>query len=299
VRDWYRAEEDPARHHRGLLIVWIAVALAAWIISGSRLHSDAPGARAWESFLAIPLVIAAALGVLEIAERRVGFFLSLAFGLLALGGAALVVGQMLPGLAGVEEVLEFSGVRLSIRSLGMLGFLLVAGIMLAHVSRGRDGRRRFVLTSMLAVIVAANCAWGLVAVRRTSAGDRELEELRVGLARLPSANQCTFVALAGAEVSELIEPPAQLVHAVASLWPDAELRFASSWEDAAGDGQSASTREENPATVFVTWSPRSRLRGVAPAADLKAAAPPFHYHDLEIIAYVRDRPSLTTGLAPP
>ncbi len=299
VRDLYRADDESARRHQGLLLVWIGAALTGWLVSSGPAAADAPGVRTWEALLAVPLVIAAALGLLEIAERRVGFLLSLAFGLLAVGGAAVMAGQFLAGSAGDEALVEFSGVHLSVRSLGMLAFLAAAGAVLARLPRGRDGRQRFVLSGMLAVIIAANCAWGMLAVRRTSPGDRELAELKSGLARLPTMDQCTFVAVAPADASDPAEPPAQLIEAIACLWPGAEMKFASSWDDAAADGQSAPQRDENATAVFVTWSPQGHPRRVAPAADLKAAAPPFHYRGLEIVAYTRERSSPATGLSPP
>ena len=40
-----------------------------------------------------------------------------------------------------------------------------------------------------------NCLWGAVAVRRTNAGDRELDDLRAGLSKLTQVDRCTFVAL--------------------------------------------------------------------------------------------------------
>jgi hypothetical protein len=70
--------------------------------------------------------------------------------------------------------------------------------------------------------------------------------------------------------------------------------FADSWE-----GLTAINREtkwdDKPDAVFVGWSPRGRLRGTAPAGDLKPAAPPFHYLDLEIVAYVRDAAPLASA----
>jgi hypothetical protein len=288
LRDWYRSDDDSARRYRGLLVVWIAAALTGWMLSGGPAGADAPGGRAWDTLLAIPLVIAAALGLIDIAERRVGFFLSLAFGLLAIGGAAVSAGQFLTGEPGEESVLVFSGWHVSLRSLSILAVLAAAGAVLARLPRGRDGRQRAVLAGMLAVIVAAHCVWGILAVRRTSAGDHELEELRAGLARLPATRQCTFVALTSAEASPLPHPPPQLVAVAALLWPDAAINFSSSWDDA-GAGESVAEADEAATAVFVTWSPRGRPRRVAPAPDLKAAAPPFHYGDLEVVAYTRDR----------
>jgi 4-amino-4-deoxy-L-arabinose transferase-like glycosyltransferase len=289
IRDLYRAEQDPTRQHRGLLVVWIAAALATWIFAAGPARTETAGARTWEAFLAVPVVIAAAMGLLDIAERRISFLLSLAFGLLAVGGAALMAGQYWKGPPGDEEMLELWGLNVSLPNLATLAILAGGGMILARFALGRDRRQRLVLTGLLAVIVLANCAWGIFGVRRANAGDRELEELRSGLARLPAMNACTFVALAPAENADPAQPPPALVYVVGCVWPQAGMRFTTSWEGAAD--QLATEPSATPATVFVSWSPRGRPRSAAPSAGLKSAAAPFHYQDLEIVAYVRDAAS--------
>ena len=89
VRDLWRADEDPGKRHRGLLLVWGAVALFAWLLFSRPGPGNFPMLEVWETLLTIPLVIAAALGLIEIAERRIGFLPSLSVGILALADAAL------------------------------------------------------------------------------------------------------------------------------------------------------------------------------------------------------------------
>jgi hypothetical protein len=72
------------------------------------------------------------------------------------------------------------------------------------------------------------------------------------------------------------------------------INFTNSWDDAAA-GKLEPKPDTNPVTVFIAWSPRGRLRGAAPVADLKSAAPPFHYLDLEIVAYVREAAPLAAA----
>jgi 4-amino-4-deoxy-L-arabinose transferase-like glycosyltransferase len=298
VRDLIRAEDDPARQHRGLLVVWIAVALPAWLISRGFLDGDAPSVRTWEVLLAIPLVITAALALIEISRRRIGFFISLAFGVLALAGTALFVDQWLTGAATGDEIPIFPGLHLSPRGAAILVVIAAAGFALARFAFGQDAPRRIVLTAILAVIIAANCVWGALAVRRTSAGDRELEGLRSGLARMNSVNRVarsTFVDLTPPTAVESVELPAQLVFLVASQWPGAAIGRTESWEEAASESNPRAIRDEETATVFIAWSPRGRVRGVAPPADLKLAAPPFTYHGLEVNAYLRE-PALRAAI---
>ena len=219
VRDLFRAEDDPARQHRGLLVVWIAVALPVWLISRGFLDAGAPSVRTWETLLAIPLVIAAALALIEIAERRISFSIALIFGLLSVAGTAVYVDQWLTGGMARAAIPMFAGTHLSPSGAALLLLIGSAGFVLARYASGQDAPRRVVLTAILAAIVAANCVWGVLAVRRTSAGDRELERLRTGLARLRTDNRvarCTFVDLTPPAAFEPVDLPPQLVYVLAS-----------------------------------------------------------------------------------
>jgi hypothetical protein len=73
---------------------------------------------------------------------------------------------------------------------------------------------------------------------------------------------------------------------LASQWPEAEIRRVTSWEEGVSEKAALPNGVEEAATVFIAWSPRGRVRGMAPPADLKLVAPPFTYHGLEIVAYL-------------
>jgi hypothetical protein len=90
-----------------------------------------------------------------------------------------------------------------------------------------------------------------------------------------------------------LRPPPQLVFSLASVWPGAEINYASSWEEAEEQALADAKPDEDLLPVFIAWSPRGRVRGAAPAANLRLAAPPFLYRSLEVAAYMRDRASLT------
>ena len=314
VRDFWRAEEDPGKRHAGILLVWVAVALLAWLLLGGPASGGAPIINVWETLLAIPLIIAAAMGMIEIAERRIGFLLSLAVGLAALADAALWGRQGLAGADRENKMTDFTDT--GGWGLGLIVPLAVAaaGIALATFARASEKRRRFVLSGILLAIVLTNCWWGAFAVRRTNSGDRELDDLRAGLSKLPHVDRCTFVALsspsrtspsrtslalsASSHASRGLasrgqaassQPPAELIYTLASLWPKSAINFAGSWESAMRSAGPEAALAEPGVAVFIAWSPRGRGRGTAPDTILKTATAPFLFHGLEVVAYVRDR----------
>jgi 4-amino-4-deoxy-L-arabinose transferase-like glycosyltransferase len=299
VRDFWRADEDPAKRHAGILPVWVAVALFAWLLLGGPASGSAPIINVWETLLTIPLIIAAALGLIEIAERRIGFLFSVSIGLAALADAALWGRQGLEVASGANQLAEFTNAGDWAR--GLLGALALAaaGLALATFAGTVEKRRRLVISGMLMAIVLVNCLWGAFAVLRTNSGDRELDELRAGLSRLTHVDRCTLVALSSPASSSpalssqqqasSLQPPAQLIYTLASLWPQSAMNFAGSWETAMRSTGPEAALAEPGVAVFITWSPRGRGRGTAPDTILKSAAAPFRFQGLEVVAYVRDK----------
>jgi len=301
ARELWVGEEDPGKRHRGILLVWIAIALFAWLLVGGPLSHGAPIIAVWETLLTVPLVIAAALGLIDIAERRVGFAMSLSIGVVVLVDSALWVRQWLdngppPDLAAVfSSMRDWDFVKWGLGIVLPLTLIALATALAALAGRGHTGasekRRRIVLCGLLVTTILLNCLWGAIAVRRTNSGDRELDDLRAGLSRLARVDRCTFVALAPPGRATSLQPPAQIIYALASLWPQASLDFAGSWESAmrppALDAGRTAPAEPGVA-VFMAWSPRGRVRGTAPDTNLKTAAAPFLYQGMEFVAYVRD-----------
>ena len=293
VRDYWYADEDPARQHRGILPVWMLVALLAWLQLGGPVSGGATFFKVWETLLTVPLTIAAALGLIEIAERRVGFLLSLTICVLALVDAALW-GRM-GGPGGLDSAQPERRLADIVDEWGLTSVLLVlltvaaTGIALAIFAGAVEKRRRIVLAGVLTTLVLVNCLWGAMAVRQTNSGDRELDELRTGLSRVPHVDRLTFVALSAPGKAALIQPPAQLVYVLSSLWPQAETKFSGSWESAMPAAGSTAAQVEPGVSVFIAWSPRGRLRGTAPDTVLKTAPAPFLFQGLEVVVYVRDR----------
>ncbi len=287
MRDWYRGDGDSHRYYRGILPIWTAVAFAAWILSGAAERSGRSDAALWDTLLTVPLVVAAAVGLIEIVQRRVAFLAALVVGLLTLADTAILTGQSLAE-SGESLMTGLSGLSTKTTGAGVLMLLGVSGIVLFRFAGRNDIRRRIVLTSLLLVVVAVSAVWGALAVRRTNQGDRELDTMRAAASRLPRVANCTFVSLAPRDGERSLLPPAQLTFLLASLWPGADLRYANFWDDAMSKSGGGPPPDGAPQEVFVAWSPRGRVRGTPPSAGLKSAAPPFHFRDVEMVLYVRD-----------
>jgi 4-amino-4-deoxy-L-arabinose transferase-like glycosyltransferase len=294
VRDWYRGDEDSLRQYRGILPVWTAVAFVAWILSGAAGRSGRSDAALWDTMLTVPLVIAAAVGLIEVIERRVGFLAALAVGLLTLADAAILTGQSLSE-SGESLMTWLPGLSAKASGVGILMVLGVCGIALFRFAGRNDIRRRIVLTGLLLVVVTVSAVWGALAVRRTNQGDSELDAMRAAAARLSGVANCTFVWLAPRDGEDALLPPAQLTFLLASLWPGAEIRYMNFWDDAVAKSVGGPPPDETPLEVFAAWSPRGRVRGSPPSAGLRSAAPPFHFRDVEMVLYVRDLGSRAAG----
>jgi hypothetical protein len=133
-------------------------------------------------------------------------------------------------------------------------------------------------------LIAANCAWGAVAVRRSDSSDRELDELRLALSRLPPVKRWTLV-VPQETASIPVQPPAQLVYTLRSVWPKAEMARLYSWESLVARLATVETSETRGAHLVILWSPNGRVRSTIPAGLLQAAAPPYVYREHEVAAY--------------
>lgn len=289
LRDAWQGHEDPARRHRMILVPWILVALFAWTSAGGLSYPDEPSVEMWRTFLAIPLIMAAALGLIEIAERRVGFVTALVAGLSTLADAAFVAGRS------DESQFPVAGWHRAFLSavfenpLFIAAIALLAGLALTRFAHGSEVRRRMVLSALLAFIMLTNCWWGAAAIGQASMSDRELVNLQTGLSRLSRVDGMTFVAPPrSVQLQHAEQPPARLVYGLASLWPNAPFRFASSWEEAVSQATPDDAAQSAGAIVFVAWSPRGLTRGPAPDPSLKPAAPSFLFQGLDVMVYVRE-----------
>lgn len=289
ARDVCLAGEDPARSHRALLPVWGAVALLAWILSGGLTSPDLPWVSVWKALLIVALLMLAAVGLIEIVKRRISFSVAIAASLLSVITSAVALESPATDPASADA-LDLSFPRLAGVSVnpGILALLpILAGFVLLQFAEHGDIRRRFILRAMLLILLAAHCLVGMLAVRRTNAGDRELDEMRGGFARIAAVKSCAFVALSAENPPPQLRPPAQLIFTLSSLWPEARITFEGSWEEAEASTASSTVPDEKNSTLFIAWSPRGLARRTVPASSLKSAAPPLLYRGLEIVAYLR------------
>jgi len=286
VRDIYRGDEEAARRHRGLLAVWSLVALGLALWTGAA-PSAADAAQIWATFLAVPVVMTAALGTLQIAERRVGFGMALTACAMSLAVVAADRWFLAHHEIGAGTTIGPGDHTLHALLAPALLTGLIAGIAW-FVADGRERSRRVVLSGLLAAILLVNVAWGLDAVRRTEVGDRQLQELRVGLERFAPVERLVFVDLSPAGNGVTFQPPPQLLFVLRSLCPTAKVSSVTAW-DAPLPAPDTPSPVANDAVLFVGLSPRGRARGSSPAAGFRAATSPLYYRDLEIVAFVGDR----------
>jgi hypothetical protein len=296
IRDVQLGLEDPARRHRLILFPWIGVALLACILSGGRGPSDESTVNLWEALLAVPLEVAAALGFIEIAERRVSNETALAAGLWALASTgwsywpwSTSEGSVPPTEAGPFGWVPGKPLMVAI-------LLALVGLALVRLTRRDEALRRRVLAGLLGAIVLAHCWWGTRLPRDSGASHRDLQDLRAGLTQPAHVDHLTFVALNRSGQSSSAEPPARLIYGLISQWPQASFEFADSWDAATSVYPSANGRDSSGATLLVAWSQRGAGRGLAPHTTLKLAVPPFLFEDLDVAVYVRDKSTGGDGL---
>lgn len=288
VREMASREEDSAPAHRALLLVWIAAALLFWFWCRIALGPGAPATAVWKTLLVIPLMIAAALGLIGIATRRVGFWPALIAGALSLVDTMLLLesrGRRAPALISPGES---SGTESLVLAVVLAALLLAAlGVSVATSPTSRDARRRFILSGLIFVLAFAQVSVCALTVRHGSRRDRELDELRNGLTRLNDVSDWVFVAPSPGGQAVSGQPPAQLRFTLEGLRPQAITRPETSWEKALADAPVAAPGPKR-SVVFVTWSPRGRLRSATPPPELRSVAAPFLYGGLEVAAYVRE-----------
>jgi hypothetical protein len=165
-------------------------------------------------------------------------------------------------------------------------FSTAVGAVIAQAwpSISSESRRRGLLAGIVLGAIGANCVWGGLAVRRANASDRELEDLRNGLARLTGITQWTLVVPVH-EGTSAPQPPAALIYALRSLWPTIEMSRVDSWDSLATELDDKVPGNVRDHHLIVTWSPYGRVRPTVPAGLLKAAAPPCLFREHEVAGF--------------
>jgi 4-amino-4-deoxy-L-arabinose transferase-like glycosyltransferase len=281
VRELLTRKEDPGRQHRGLLLVWLLVSTVWWTLHEIHGDSAAGVTDFWTITLIIPLTMSAAVGLLAIVDRDLPFPWVIAIALVAgldlawLGFRGIAAGNSLPADS------SSGGLLLSCLGIAVAVALVVA---FARPAASAESRRRAVLAGIVLGLVATNCAWGAVAVRRSDSSDRELDELRLALSRLPPVKRWTLV-VPQQTASIPVQPPAQLVYTLRSVWPKAEMTRIYSWEALEARLAAVETSESRRSHLVILWSSNGRVRSTIPAGLLRAAAPPYVYREHEVSAY--------------
>ncbi|MBS0263280.1 MAG: glycosyltransferase family 39 protein [Planctomycetes bacterium] len=277
LRDHFAGGEEIGRRHRLILLPWIVVALLGCCFAAGPCQASESTVLLWETFLVVPLGIAAAVGMIEIAERRVRLEISLAAGLLAL--ASLMTLWHSP--AGTAEPVLGHPLVIGI-------FVMILGVGLLRLARTGEHRCRWVLSLMLLTILLLSVFQGGEIPRETGNSNRDLQQWRLSLANQAEVAELTFFGLPRPGVLEVPTPPARLIYSLVSQWPQARFRFARSWEEAAALPTPSEIPEPSGRMLVVTWSPRGMLRTPLPHPTLKLISQPLLFEDVEISVYQRE-----------
>ncbi|HVW02248.1 MAG TPA: hypothetical protein VHB77_17985, partial [Planctomycetaceae bacterium] len=174
-----------ARQHGLFIFLWAACGLVLWKMAANHPSTGVGTRLLWQNFVLLPFTLCAALGVLDIAERRVGLGVALA--------AFLVTGASV--LWYFREV--WSRSHNPYFDLGLLfAFVLLTSAALWHLHqqlRGNDARQRWLLGGGIALILSANFVHGMTAVSNADSDDRELTVFRDDLMRFGTVSRVTVV----------------------------------------------------------------------------------------------------------
>jgi 4-amino-4-deoxy-L-arabinose transferase-like glycosyltransferase len=291
LRDLRDGCDDSHLRHRVILFPWIFVAFLGCCVAYGPARASESTLLLWESLLVVPFAVAAAVGLIEIAERRVRVEVALVAGLLALVHLALLsqplFGEPLFGLAATPDPVSVPMQSILGNPLKVVA-VVVLGIVLMRFVKIDETHCRSVLSAMLIGVVLLNFFRGTQVPHESGRSHRELEQLREGIARQTDVSRMTFFGLARPESGVMKEPPARLIYSLVSLWPDASFKFARSSEDAVAGPAPPEAEQSMRQSLIVAWSPRGVTRSSLPHSTLKLVAPPFIFDDLEIAVYARE-----------
>lgn len=276
-----RSNVASGRRHRGLLVVWIAIAAVLWNWLGSGTPDNPASADFWTILLIVPLTMSAAVTLLALIDHQFSFPAAVGIGLAT--GLDLLLASSFTAASTLDDGVTSHGVTgwLALLTVAMIGSIAV---WLASRSRSLETRRWGFLTGFVLFVVAVNCLWGGFGVRRTSAGDRELEDLRQGLARFPDVRRWTLVTPTTAE-TVAAQPPPELTYTLHCLWPGSSVSRAASWEALAVELESERSAGAADTRLIVCWCSRPHVRAVVPVGLLKSVATPGAYRGHEVSAF--------------
>jgi len=284
IREQLHPDDDFIRRHRSLLIIWLAISGVLWAWRGANQVEVGSIGEFWRIMFIVPLSISAAVGLVGIVDREVPFGVVLAI------GAATLLDVVVCGVFGGASREGLAGHGLAGRIIIIAALVLpVAAALVGGLGGAGEAWQRRILTGVVLGIVAVNSVWGGLAVRRTSYGDRELDDLRSGLSRLTNVGRWTLVTPAANDTPPAA-PPAQLLYTLRRVWPKAEMLRVDSWTAVVTQIDGARGATSPGAHLVVIFSPQGQPRPAVPAGLLRAAAPPFIYRRHEIATYFPGEP---------
>lgn len=268
---------------RFLLLTWILAAGALFAGAGPLVHSNGLNELLWQNFILVPLLMSAAIGVLEIIDRRLSYRDSLLIILVVLVDIGWQLFQMYRHPEALS-VLSGSARLATLVSIALAGSLVLWGIGWRATV---DLRRRSVLAVLLLLAVCINCAWGLSTLKNEQVTpDAQAVELRGALQRLNQVQRYTFLPT-GPSGTRSAEAPAKLRYLFKSYWPAARASTADSWNSAVIKTTTAEAQAPAPAfrNVIVVWNEGSRFRLPAANDAWKPLGPALKFHNTEITLY--------------
>lgn len=289
LRSMIQLDNDSRVRRRGLLVVWMFVAGAIWLVGGNTHQHSADTQPAVQVYFLAPWIFFAAVGILAIVDRRVAFPIALAVLLLSIsemGDVATFWNWNLP--ASVTD----SGRPTKTSNLFVLMLFLVIGAATFYFIRRDSARQRVVLTTLLLLTLSGSSLWGANRLRRTTPTDRQWKSLQTALGKINEVNRCTLACINSSEQGPTRAPPI-VRFLVESSWPNATISEVAEWEAVASEFATEKTPDH--AHLVVAWGMRGRLKPPPTILPVRGLGPTHFLDRLEIAIYTRA--SDETGLS--
>ena len=274
--------ERSARRDRRLIIAWAFTAGATWLLWGFHGRMPALAWPIWNGFLIPPLIILAAVGLLQIVDRRIAYPVALAALILANADLADLLGRRL-GLSvwaapGLPRWFGWAA-----PAVGLTLFLALWQGLLVRCACDPQTRRRRLLSFLCGALLVGFGVLGVASVNRATDEDRELAHLAASLGKIEDVDRCTLVAVDLPSAGPRATPP-QLKYVLNSLFPHAVLNQTGSWETAlalaAGDNRPGARH------LVVAWGARGHSQQPKSGVMLRPVGQPIASNGLAIAAYV-------------
>lgn len=268
-REYLSPASETHRRRAQLLVLWTLAAAVMWLLSLRQSAAIPAMLHRWEAFLLVPLIGLAAWGLEEICSRRAPVPVTAC-------GIAATIGLLVWMVSG--SVIDAGiGTLLGV----LFGLLTGLGLAFWWTNRiGYEAEQRWLLSVLVGGLFLANLVWGLILVRHDDPDEHRLAAFRE---RLAMRSDVASTAL----ISRSASPP-PLRYLVRSLWPDARLVVAESWE-----GPLARYFAETPATpdarhVMVQWTRREARILIPPGTGwhVERLAEPVKYRDQQLTAWL-------------